>query len=425
MLSGVSSVVGSKICLTRRCSVILVVTVLMGIYLFSTDMAQAKKDAKSFDLKPVKREPSNGLYPTLSYPVSRTVKKDAKSIDLNLVKGEPSYGLDFTLSYTVSRTVKKRTKKKPERKSAQSYGEECDRTVTLKRIDEVSSINNGLFMMETSGRGTLKTRQACGVESAAVRSGLSVHLLMFSPELDLRDNTTCQLYMSNNNIQFFYVDVAALAKNTPLDGFFDDSRLKKSRYRPGHTADALRLLIVYKYGGFYLDLDYVVFNDLTHYNNIVVGNRPNSGITKGIISLTNNAFKLTAQHPLLSAAMRRVKQSYDPNCWICIGPMLITDTARQLAGTKLVNGIPTSADFSFVTMKTIMSVHFAEVDTLLFPERPVGFSRWKRLFAHSSAVHLFSKTTSLLTSHDDPRYSAYAVLGPRYCPFSYYSSHEF
>ena len=82
--------------------------------------------------------------------------------------------------------------------------------------DQVSSIENGLFMMETSGRGTLNTRQACGVESAAMRSGLSVHLLMFSSQLDLRDNTTCQLYMSNNNIKFYTVDVVALSENTPL-----------------------------------------------------------------------------------------------------------------------------------------------------------------------------------------------------------------
>ena len=38
-----------------------------------------------------------------------------------------------------------------------------------------------------------------------------------------------------------------------------------------HTADALRLLMVYKFGGFYLDLDHVVLNDLNHYNNMVLG----------------------------------------------------------------------------------------------------------------------------------------------------------
>ena len=82
--------------------------------------------------------------------------------------------------------------------------------------DQVSSVENGLFMMETSGRGTLNSRQACGVESAAMRSGLSVHLLLFSSELNLRDNTTCQLYMSGNNIKFYTVDVVDFARNTPL-----------------------------------------------------------------------------------------------------------------------------------------------------------------------------------------------------------------
>ena len=32
--------------------------------------------------------------------------------------------------------------------------------------------------------------------------------------------------------------------------------------------------------------------------------------------------------------MESVKESYDPNCWICIGPQLLTDTARTLANTK-------------------------------------------------------------------------------------------
>ena len=124
-------------------------------------------------------------------------------------------------------------------------------------------------------------------------------------------------------------------------------------------------------------------------------------------------------------AMKKVKQTYNPNCWICIGPQLLTDTARQLAGTKLVSQIPASADLHFVPMKTIMSVHFPQVNALLFPERPFSFQAWQKFFAQSSAVHFFSKTTSLLASPDDPRHSAYALLGPRYCPRSYYSTKNF
>ena len=74
-------------------------------------------------------------------------------------------------------------------------------------------------MMETSGRGTLNSRQACAVESAAMRSGLTVHMVMFSSLLDLDldlDNTTCQLFMSNNNIRLYTIDVESFSADTPL-----------------------------------------------------------------------------------------------------------------------------------------------------------------------------------------------------------------
>ena len=83
-------------------------------------------------------------------------------------------------------------------------------------IDKVASVEYGLFMMETSGRRRLTTRQACSVESAAKRSGLTVNLIMFSSFLDLKDNTTCQLYMHSNNINFYTIDVEEFSKDTPL-----------------------------------------------------------------------------------------------------------------------------------------------------------------------------------------------------------------
>ena len=160
---------------------------------------------------------------------------------------------------------------------------------TLQYItDQISSIENGLFMLETSGRGTLNTRQACAVESAAMRSGLVVHLVMISTHLDLRENTTCQLYMSNNNIRFFTIDLSAFTIDSPLgmilmdwylnfrtwtlENFFSSNQLEGSLWTPVHAADALRLLMLYKFGGFYLDLDFVVLSDLRYYNNMVLGN---------------------------------------------------------------------------------------------------------------------------------------------------------
>ena len=56
----------------------------------------------------------------------------------------------------------------------------------------------------------------------------------------------------------------------PLDKFFESGQLNKSSYKVVHMSDVLRLLLVYLYGGFYLDLDYIVINDLTHYYNTFV-----------------------------------------------------------------------------------------------------------------------------------------------------------
>ena len=55
----------------------------------------------------------------------------------------------------------------------------------------------------------------------------------------------------------------------------------------------------------------------------------------------------------------------------------------------------------------------------------VSFEAWEQLFRQSSAVHFFSKLTGDLAVVDDPRYSAYAVLGPRYCPLAYHSCENF
>lgn len=42
---------------------------------------------------------------------------------------------------------------------------------------------------------------------------------------------------------------------TPLEQFMALDKLSKSSYPIEHTADILRILVLYKYGGVYLDLD--------------------------------------------------------------------------------------------------------------------------------------------------------------------------
>merc|ERR1719282_386565 len=149
----------------------------------------------------------------------------------------------------------------------------CQGLLKLKTLESVDELAYGVIMVETSGRRTLFPRQACAIESAVRRSGLPVHLFMLASELDLGDNTTCQLVRARvtSQVNIFTLDPDTFSQHTPLEGFFSpDNLLANGPHKIIHTSDALRYLLLYKFGGFYLDLDYIVLNDLSHYSTSVL-----------------------------------------------------------------------------------------------------------------------------------------------------------
>ena len=177
-------------------------------------------------------------------------------------------------------------------------------------------------------------RQACAIESAALRSGLEVLVVLTAKKLLLDDNTTCQLYMSRHkNIHFYTLNITSLAHNTPLQGFFQEAAYKASPNSVVHLSDALRVLLVWRFGGLYLDTDYVVLNDLSEYQNITV----KTGA--GGMAITNNAFSFSAGHPFLWLVMKHMEESYRPGCWTCIGPELLTKSLRQYSNQSQVRDL--------------------------------------------------------------------------------------
>ena len=154
-------------------------------------------------------------------------------------------------------------------------------------------------------------------------------VVLTASKLELDDNTTCQLYMSGHtNLHFYTVNISSLALNTPLQTFFHEAGYKASPHSVVHLSDALRVLLVWRLGGLYLDTDYVVLNDMSHYQNVTV----KTGA--GSLAVTNNAFAFTAGHPFLEVVMLHMAESYRPTCWTCIGPELLTKSLRQYQSSQ-------------------------------------------------------------------------------------------
>ena len=89
--------------------------------------------------------------------------------------------------------------------------------------DQTDSIQSSLFLVESSGRRTLNARQACAVESAALQSGMEVILVVKATQLDLKDNTTCYLFMKKNTVKIYSIDVEAFSLNSPLGKWAGES----------------------------------------------------------------------------------------------------------------------------------------------------------------------------------------------------------
>ena len=86
---------------------------------------------------------------------------------------------------------------------------------------------------------------------------------------------------------------------------------------------------MWKFGGTYLDLDYVILNDMTQYHTFVVDN--GSGL------ITNNAFSFTPDHSFLFKVMEQIQKSYDSKCYNCIGPVLFTKCSDKFGKQKKEN----------------------------------------------------------------------------------------
>lgn len=113
-------------------------------------------------------------------------------------------------------------------------------------------------------------RFACSIESAATSNpDREIFLIFPSPAgLPLEERewpSTIRALLEYPNIFIRNVQFAQLCQGTPLDDWLDSSEFFKSFVPDVHISDIIRLLLLYKYGGTYADLDYMILKRLDRY----------------------------------------------------------------------------------------------------------------------------------------------------------------
>ena len=335
-------------------------------------------------------------------------------------------GLDFHGSYEVKADPKYRMSQHNisylKIKTVQSFNNRCSKRVELRPFQITPAGSEAeMFFLETTGRSWLTPREACALESAAKFSQLRVNIIFTSPFMDTFDNATCYLYMTVANVHFFTIQLGKIFDGTPLEGFQSRESVRQSKFRHVHLSDALRLALIYKAGGFYSDLDTVTIRDLSQLHNVIGATYKDRNTTSP--HLANGEFHFKRKHPLLLLTMQGLAQIYRGEHRNEVGPLLITQAAKMLYKVRDVGALQTS-QITVMPPSFFYPAKSFEVGSL-WREKLMTFSDWFQFLQNSKMVHFYGSQSNMLVVQRNPAHELYAVIGPRYCPVSYWSSPHF
>jgi lactosylceramide 4-alpha-galactosyltransferase len=153
------------------------------------------------------------------------------------------------------------------------------------------------FFIESSSNGALSYRQACAVESLALHNpNLTVNVLFTDVKINTSlDNIPQKLVENYANIQLMSINVDEYMAGTVLEHWYQCTNWRSGSYHINNLSNALRLLTVYKFGGYYFDLDIISVRPVTSYRNFV------AAVDREIVN--NNVIHADAKHAFIELAI--------------------------------------------------------------------------------------------------------------------------
>ncbi|RNA42330.1 lactosylceramide 4-alpha-galactosyltransferase-like [Brachionus plicatilis] len=270
-----------------------------------------------------------------------------------------------------------------------------------------------IFLLETDkSRKFLDYKQMCSIESAAFNNPKAdVHTVSLGAKLD------SNLLKKYPNIKFTVADESEVFNNTPLMAWWlsHEKELLKSHYWIHDLSDAMRVALLYKYGGYYSDLDTITIRELT---SLVQRNGLGYITEFSKPSLGNGVLVFGKNHSFLQHVIADFSQNYKANEWGHNGPKLFMRSLKAYCKTENI--------YEELTSST------RKCDVELFPESffyPINWENVKKLFLKNGlidiysfkdtySVHFYGKfSQQFAVKYND--FSLYEFFANKNCPFVY------
>ncbi|KAK9986072.1 hypothetical protein SO802_031023 [Lithocarpus litseifolius] len=189
-------------------------------------------------------------------------------------------------------------------------------------------------------------------------------------------------------------DLAFLFNNTPAEAWFKG--MKSGTKDPGeiplaqNLSNLIRIAVLYKYGGVYLDTDFIVLKPFTGLKNSIGAQSMDMG-TKNWTRLNNAVLIFDMNHPLLLKFMEEFALTFDGNKWGHNGPYLVS---------RVVENIGKQPGYNFTVLQPMAfyPVDWIRISRLFMKPANRSDSRWVQdkllqLSGETYGVHLWNKQT--------------------------------
>ncbi|XP_026727555.1 lactosylceramide 4-alpha-galactosyltransferase-like [Trichoplusia ni] len=268
-----------------------------------------------------------------------------------------------------------------------------------------------IFFIESSCHGGLNSRQACSIESAARAHPLwQITVFFLSPVSEHTLNHSCLRTLKQfRNVKFVRIKIKEFTEDTPLESMISEKHLQNSSFPVENYSNALRYLILYKWGGIYLDTDMLVIKSLSPLGANWVGTEDRRHINAAALGISSDTIGTQFAADLLGEFTREYKARVSG----ANGPKLITRVLEK----------NWCYPYQFKEWSTMTCRGISVYSPRLF--YPVHYRKGRELFESSNldilnnvtyAVHTWNRLTKNYTISNN---SPYERLAKRYCPSIY------
>ncbi|KAK7339860.1 hypothetical protein VNO77_20546 [Canavalia gladiata] len=198
-------------------------------------------------------------------------------------------------------------------------------------------------------------------------------------------------------VQAVTPDLSFLVEGTPAEAWFHE--LRKGNKDPGeiplfqNLSNLIRLVVLYKYGGIYLDTDFVVLKPLTGLRNSI-GAQSMDVSNKHWTRLNNAVLIFDMNHPLLLRFINEFVLTFDGNRWGHNGPYLVSRVVERLGKRPGFN-------FTILSPMAFYPADWNKISGLFRKPKTRRESKWVvaklvQLSGDTYGVHLWNRQSSQL-----------------------------